>query len=457
MNEWRATAGLVRATIVAATGFALGILLGSQVMVVLATPFLLWATFGLVNRPSSAPRHRLDPGPHDASRGAGHDLAPAAAIGRRCRTRHPRGGGHPARRAASGERCGRRPVRRQRSGARGQPAPLGPTARGRREGRPHQHLGRLPLGPRARGRERDLVVADHGAVRLESGGAAAGRAGGCQSLPPPGRRVRVRRDPWLPSRRPATADQLAGLAADRRPACRHGQVRGGQRSPHRRRRARRPRPLRRHRRGGQQPGHHRPVSSRTGRALHPHRRPGVAAHRRWSERGGRVRRGRSPPASPADHAGPPPARSAARLLDRPAPVPGHRGNRRTRAVAHARRGCRHRHGQTGPARPPGHGDRHAAARRTPRCRGGRLTCRLRWLGGCGSPIETVCWRSWPGPAARSCPGRVPARSTWCCIGLPAAPRRRGRWPDDLAADLVADLVADLAADLASQPASSCAP
>ncbi len=55
MNEWRATAGLVRATIVAATGFALGILLGSPVMVVLATPFLLWATFGLVNRPSSAP------------------------------------------------------------------------------------------------------------------------------------------------------------------------------------------------------------------------------------------------------------------------------------------------------------------------------------------------------------------------------------------------------------------
>ena len=82
MNEWRATAGLVRATIVAATGFALGILLGSPVMVVLASPFLLWAAFGLVNRPSAAPAHRLDPGPHDASRGAGHDLAPAAAIGR---------------------------------------------------------------------------------------------------------------------------------------------------------------------------------------------------------------------------------------------------------------------------------------------------------------------------------------------------------------------------------------
>ena len=55
MNEWRATAGLVRATIVAATGFALGILLGSQVMVVLASPFLLWAACGLINRPSSAP------------------------------------------------------------------------------------------------------------------------------------------------------------------------------------------------------------------------------------------------------------------------------------------------------------------------------------------------------------------------------------------------------------------
>ena len=67
MNEWRATAGLVRATIVAATGFALGILMGSQVMVVLATPFLLWAAFGLVNRPSTCTRHRLDPGPHDAA------------------------------------------------------------------------------------------------------------------------------------------------------------------------------------------------------------------------------------------------------------------------------------------------------------------------------------------------------------------------------------------------------
>jgi uncharacterized protein (DUF58 family) len=55
MNEWRATAGLVRATIVAATGFALGILLGSPVLVLLATPFLLWATFGLLNRPSAAP------------------------------------------------------------------------------------------------------------------------------------------------------------------------------------------------------------------------------------------------------------------------------------------------------------------------------------------------------------------------------------------------------------------
>jgi uncharacterized protein (DUF58 family) len=55
MNNWRATAGLVRATILAAVGVGLGILLGGPVAVVLTSPFLLWTVFALVNRPSSTP------------------------------------------------------------------------------------------------------------------------------------------------------------------------------------------------------------------------------------------------------------------------------------------------------------------------------------------------------------------------------------------------------------------
>ena len=55
MNQWLPTAGLVRATVVAAAGFALGVLFGSPVLVVLTAPFLLWATFALAHRPSAAP------------------------------------------------------------------------------------------------------------------------------------------------------------------------------------------------------------------------------------------------------------------------------------------------------------------------------------------------------------------------------------------------------------------
>jgi uncharacterized protein (DUF58 family) len=56
MNDWRPTAGLVRATIVAAMGIALGILLGGPLVVVLASPFLLWTMLALINQPSTTPR-----------------------------------------------------------------------------------------------------------------------------------------------------------------------------------------------------------------------------------------------------------------------------------------------------------------------------------------------------------------------------------------------------------------
>lgn len=62
MTTWRPTAGLVRACLLGLGGTAGGVLLGQEVLVVLAAPFVLLAAMGLLHRPARVPevRARLD-------------------------------------------------------------------------------------------------------------------------------------------------------------------------------------------------------------------------------------------------------------------------------------------------------------------------------------------------------------------------------------------------------------
>lgn len=61
MTSWRPTAALVRASLLGLGGTAVGLLLGQEVLVVLAAPFVLLAVMGLAHRP-------------------GHDPAPSTAL-----------------------------------------------------------------------------------------------------------------------------------------------------------------------------------------------------------------------------------------------------------------------------------------------------------------------------------------------------------------------------------------
>jgi len=56
MTEWRPTAALIRATVLATLGLAGGVLLGSPALVVLAAPFALLAGLGLMHRPATTPK-----------------------------------------------------------------------------------------------------------------------------------------------------------------------------------------------------------------------------------------------------------------------------------------------------------------------------------------------------------------------------------------------------------------
>ena len=62
MNQWRPTAALSRALVVAAFGVGAAVLFGEPVLMVLSAPFLLLGALGLVHRPTTGPRltTRLD-------------------------------------------------------------------------------------------------------------------------------------------------------------------------------------------------------------------------------------------------------------------------------------------------------------------------------------------------------------------------------------------------------------
>lgn len=82
MTSWRPTPALVRACLIALGGIAGGIVLGQEVLVVLAAPFVVLALVGLASRPRRAPRvvarldhHRLHEGQGTTSRLEVDDLA----------------------------------------------------------------------------------------------------------------------------------------------------------------------------------------------------------------------------------------------------------------------------------------------------------------------------------------------------------------------------------------------
>ncbi len=56
MTQWRATAALGRAVLVAASGLALAVLFGEPVLIVLSAPFGVLAALGLLNRPTREPQ-----------------------------------------------------------------------------------------------------------------------------------------------------------------------------------------------------------------------------------------------------------------------------------------------------------------------------------------------------------------------------------------------------------------
>jgi uncharacterized protein (DUF58 family) len=75
VSSWRPTAALVRSCLLALGGVTGGIVLGQEVLVVLAAPFVVLAAMGLAGRPSTAPRvsarldhHRLHEGQGTTSR-----------------------------------------------------------------------------------------------------------------------------------------------------------------------------------------------------------------------------------------------------------------------------------------------------------------------------------------------------------------------------------------------------
>ncbi|HSF36637.1 MAG TPA: DUF58 domain-containing protein [Nocardioides sp.] len=75
MTSWRPTPALVRACLIALGGIAGGVVLGQEVLVVLAAPFVVLAAVGLTSRPRQAPRivarldhHRLHEGQGTTSR-----------------------------------------------------------------------------------------------------------------------------------------------------------------------------------------------------------------------------------------------------------------------------------------------------------------------------------------------------------------------------------------------------
>ncbi|GAA1923944.1 DUF58 domain-containing protein [Nocardioides hwasunensis] len=81
MSRWRPTTSLVRACLLALGGLAGGVVLGQEVLVVLAAPFVLLAAMGLVARPGQVPRvearidhHRLHEGQGTTSRLVADDL-----------------------------------------------------------------------------------------------------------------------------------------------------------------------------------------------------------------------------------------------------------------------------------------------------------------------------------------------------------------------------------------------
>lgn len=82
MTTWRPTPSLVRSCVVALGGLAGGVVLGLEVLVVLAAPFVVLAVMGLMGRPDHTPRmdtridhHRLHEGQGTTSRLAVDDLA----------------------------------------------------------------------------------------------------------------------------------------------------------------------------------------------------------------------------------------------------------------------------------------------------------------------------------------------------------------------------------------------
>lgn len=81
MTAWRPTPSLVRASLLALGGLAGGVVLGLDVLVVLAAPFVVLAVMGLIGRPRHAPRtdtridhHRLHEGQGTTSRLSVDDL-----------------------------------------------------------------------------------------------------------------------------------------------------------------------------------------------------------------------------------------------------------------------------------------------------------------------------------------------------------------------------------------------
>lgn len=62
MTNWRVTPGLIRSVVVAAAGLGFAVLAGEPALMVLASPFALLATLGIVHRPRTEPRvtTRLD-------------------------------------------------------------------------------------------------------------------------------------------------------------------------------------------------------------------------------------------------------------------------------------------------------------------------------------------------------------------------------------------------------------
>ena len=414
----------------------------TRCLVVLVAPLALLGGAGPVHRPTRRARPWRPAGAPPCCTRA---RAPPARLerhrGRPTPSRSP--GCSPGRRTS---RCGPptgmvatllpadRPGRRRSRSAR---AAGGAARLGRGTGRADHPVGGLPLGPGPAARAADdRCLPATAPVRLAGRGPAAARTGRRAPVAPRRRRHRVRRDPAVPRRGPAAPDQLAGLAAHRRPARRRAPWprrtpaccscvdaladlgrSGGRR---RRRRARLD------------------VTVRAAAALAEHhirgRRPGRAARRRRRRRVRRLRPGQPAPAPAAS------ARWRGSAAG-DAPGPDRRGGCRSRAtagtvvmraLADAARGDRRRGGAAQPPRAAGARGRHAAPDVRPGARP-----RARRPGGAG-----LAWRMRRTErdlllerlAAHRLPGRAVARarapSTRCCTGSRGGPSCPGCGPDD---------------------------